>query len=108
MKSPPTRTDWLVTAAVFGSLLLYCVVGAVRGKLYIPHHHSYGRDVFLSGFAAWAVVSALGSLWLGIIVRDGFFPNLSPKLRGALVFALFICGVALLLASSRLPSVTAA
>ena len=108
MGRPTSRFDWLITTVVFAIPLSYCVVGALRGRLFIPHHRSYGQDVILSGFAAWAVVAALVMLWLGVSIRIGLFPDFSPRIRVVFEMTLLVAGVAMLVASGRLPTVTPA
>ena len=105
MKSSISRTDWLASTAIFGGVLLYCVVGAARGRLFLPHHHSYGSDVYLSGLAAWSVVAAVLLMWFGVSVRMGILPQLSPRVRVLVEVLLLIAGVALLMSSGHLPTV---
>jgi hypothetical protein len=105
---PTSRTDWLATIILFGGVFLYCIVGAVRGRLFFPRRHNCDIDVYLSGLAAWSVVAAVLMLWLGVSVRMGLFPQLSPKARTVTEMLLLIAGVAFLFCSGRLPTVAPA
>jgi small basic protein len=108
MNRSASYANWLITIALFGGAALYCLVGAIRGRLFLPHRHSYGADVYLSGLAAWSVVTAVAMLWLGVSIRMGLLPQLSPKARTTIEMLLLVTGVALLFASGRLPTITQA
>jgi hypothetical protein len=108
MERPTSFTDRLVTGTIFGAAFAYCIVGAIRGRLFIPHHRGYGNDVYLSGLAAWSLVTAVVLMWLGISVRLGLVERLTGRARTIVEFSFIVAGVALLLASGRLPTITAA
>jgi hypothetical protein len=92
-----------MVAAFLGIPLLYCLIGAVRGHLFIPGRG--GRVADFSGAAAWSLVAGLMSLWLGISVRMGLVYPLSATARGVLEMILLAAGLAMLMESGRLPTI---
>jgi hypothetical protein len=96
--------DWILIFAVFGSAFLYCLWGVLSGHLYIPDRWHGGFGVY-SGPAAWVFLSAVGCLWLGVSVREGFL-NVAPRARLTVEMTLLVCGVVGLGAAGYLPTVT--
>ena len=105
MPRTTSRTDWLVTNTVFGLALLYCSVGAARGRLYVPYRFGDGGGAYLSGLAAWSMAVAMALLWLGVSVRLGLRPTMVSKARAVLETLLLAAGLGLLFASLHLPGV---
>ena len=51
---------------VFGTPFLWCLLGAVRGPLWWGSHRLLGDGIGRDSMLAWAMVAALGALWLGV------------------------------------------
>jgi len=97
-----------VAAAVFGIPFIYCLQGAARGHLFLGRYSFFGHDSLMSGLAAWAVATALGSLWLGVSLQLDLAPRLPERIKNAVVVGLIFASVALVLFSARLLSLRAA
>lgn len=82
----------LVIWALFGSLTAYCVYGAVVGDLYIPNRRSEG-GMHLSGLPAWVFSVCPFSMLFSLLVREGMFDSLKPRMRTTLEFALLFIGI---------------
>lgn len=93
-----------LVATVFGLPFLYCLGNALEGKLFVGRYAYFGAGSSVSNLTAWAVVSALGSLWLGISLQVGLFPRVSERTRNAVVGGLILVGVTLLFFGVRLLS----
>ena len=97
--------DLALGAAIFAPVFLYCLYGAARSHLTIPHRHKPGFAIY-SGPAAWALVFAITCLWLGVSIRIGLFDIQDPKARIRFALALLLLGVASLYGSGFLPTIT--
>ena len=101
----PSRALGLaLVATVFGLPFLYCLGSALQGTLFVGRYAYFGTDPAPSSLSAWLVVSALGSLWLGISLQVGLFARLHERPRRALVSGLILIGVTLLLFGVRVLS----
>jgi uncharacterized membrane protein len=77
---------------VFGFPFLWCLVGAVRGPLWWSTHRLLGDGIGRNFSFVWAMVAALGALWLGVSLM--FAPARVRRFTGVL---LVLTGCALLL-----------
>ena len=91
-----------VTAGVFGVPFIYCLQGALRGQLFVGRYTFFGNDSMMPGLVAWAMTSALGSIWLGVSLQMDLVPRLPERIKNAVVVGLIFAGVAILLFGARL------
>jgi hypothetical protein len=54
---------------VFGGAAGYCLIGAIRGHLFIPNRY-LGSDSILSGPAAWGLFFSVLAFWSSVMVRQ--------------------------------------
>jgi hypothetical protein len=76
---------------VFGTPFLWCLLGAVRGPLWWGSHQLLGDGIGRDSMLVWAMVAALGALWLGVSLV--LAPVRGRRLAGVL---LILTGCALL------------
>ena len=110
--APPaaTRSRGLRVAlsTAFALPFLYSLEASLRGKLFAGRYVFFGDGSSLATFLARAVVSALGSLWLGVSIRLGLLPRIAERTRDPLAAVLMLAGVAGLLFAARLLALEAA
>ena len=104
LHSPSRAFGLTLVATVFGLPFLYCLGNALQGKLFAGRYAYFGADSSVSDLTAWAVVSALGSLWLGVSLQVGLFPRVPERTRSAVAGGLILVGVMLLFFGVRLLS----
>jgi hypothetical protein len=92
-----SKRGLLLLCALFGGAALYCLLGALRGRLFVGSRFP-GHDAVLSGIAAWALFLAVLLLWLGIAVRLGFTP-LPIKRRVFWELVFLVMGIVLVAAA---------
>jgi hypothetical protein len=106
---PTLGLKWVLTSAFFWALISYCIYGAAREKLFIPHLRSPGHDVYMSGPAAWTFAAGFITMWLAISLRMGLFQSLSSRARSILEMLLLFAAVAMVSISFLwLPNVASA
>jgi hypothetical protein len=98
----------IAVTTAFGLPFLYCLDRALRGELFVGHYRFFGDASSLGTLTAWTVVSALGSLWLGLCLQLGPVPWVAQRTRHALATALILAGITALLFSARLLGLRAA
>jgi len=94
-----SKSEYLFTLILFGSLFAYFLYGAISGDLYLPSKH--GDGVHLKGLGAWEVTCSPILLYLGLVVRSGAFEFRSEKIQLCIELLLLFCGVALLITGSK-------
>lgn len=92
----------LAAAVVFGAPSLYCIVCAIRGRLLLGHHLYGAAGSAAWGPGLWGVAAGLGAAWLGVSLRLGLAPRLTPARRKTSAGGLIVTGAAMLFLSARL------
>jgi hypothetical protein len=95
MHRPLRLRDRIIIIGVFGSVISYCVWGAIVGDLYVPARRGQG-GVHFSGYNAWLLALAPLLMMLGILVRERELGEFSDRMRTVVELGLLITGVGLL------------
>jgi hypothetical protein len=107
-RSPSTLPGLALAAGVFGSPCIYCLRGALEGRLFVGRYAFFGEASSSQGLVAWAVTIALASLWLGVSLQRGLIPRLPERTKHAAVVGVILAGMAILIFSTRLLSLRTA
>jgi len=63
---------------VFGTPFLWCLLVAVRGRVLWDSHRIFGDGLGRNSALIWAMVAALGALWLGVSLMLASISNKRP------------------------------